>query len=73
MKLTRHNDVLNQLEGARKSLKATSDTVYHLRTEKNALTSEVNALKEELAYLLKMKEGTTPEGFVDLSTGSDEP
>ena len=35
MKLTRHNDVLNQLEGTRKSLKATSDTVYHLRTEKN--------------------------------------
>ena len=64
-KLTRHNDVLNQLEGARKSLTETSNTVYHLRMEKNALTSEVNALKEELAYLLKMKEGTTPEGFVD--------
>jgi len=29
------------------------------------LTSEVDALKEELSYLLKMKEGTTPEGFVD--------
>jgi len=63
--LTRHNDALNQLEGARKSLRETSNTVYRLRTEKNQLTSEVDALKEELAYLLKMKEGTTPEGFVD--------
>ena len=33
--------------------------------EKARVTSEVDALKEELAYLLKMKEGTTPEGFVD--------
>ena len=33
--------------------------------EKARLTSEVDALKEELAYLLKMKEGTTPEGLVD--------
>ena len=32
---------------------------------KARVTSEVDALKEELSYLLKMKEGTTPEGFVD--------
>ena len=39
--------------------------INHATVEKARLTSEVDALKEELAYLLKMKEGTTPEGFVD--------
>ena len=65
MKLTRHNEVLNQLEQVEKKRRETSNKVWTLNTEKARLTGEVDALKEELAYLLKMKEGTTPEGFID--------
>ena len=46
-------------------LAKTITTIHQANTEKARLTSEVDALKEELSYLLKMKEGTTPEGLVD--------
>ena len=46
-------------------LAETITTINQATVEKARLTSEVDALKEELAYLLKMKEGTTPEGLVD--------
>lgn len=46
-------------------LAKTITTINQANTEKARLTSEVDALKEELDYLLKMKEGTTPEGLVD--------
>jgi len=46
-------------------LAETITTINQANVEKARLTSEVDALKEELDYLLKMKEGTTPEGFVD--------
>lgn len=46
-------------------LAETITTIHQANEEKARLKSEVDDLKEELAYLLKMKEGTTPEGFVD--------
>jgi hypothetical protein len=46
-------------------LAETITNINQATVEKARLTSEVDALKEELAYLLKMKEGTTPEGLVD--------
>ncbi len=46
-------------------LAETITTIHQANIEKARLTSEVDALKEELDYLLKMKEGTTPEGLVD--------
>ena len=46
-------------------LAGTITTIIDATNEKARLTIEVNALKEELDYLLKMKEGTTPEGLVD--------
>ena len=46
-------------------LAETIKSINQANVEKARLTSEVDALKEELAYLLKMKEGTTPEGLVD--------
>jgi hypothetical protein len=87
-KLTRHEETLNSLETARRTLTEkqnefwsmktkvqtaertirlaeTITTINQAKVEKARLTSEVDALKEELAYLLKMKVGTTPEGFVD--------
>ena len=87
-KLTRHEEVLNSLETARRTLKEKQNEFWSMKTkvqtaertinlaetittisqanvEKVRLTREVDALKEELDYLLKMKEGTTPEGFVD--------
>lgn len=47
------------------NLAETITTISQANVEKVRLTREVDALKEELDYLLKMKEGTTPEGFVD--------
>lgn len=71
-KMTRHKDALESVEKTQQKLREVvtqkNSVITEVRrglAERNRLTSEVDALKEELAYLLKMKEGTTPEGFID--------
>lgn len=71
-RLTRHKDALESVEKTQQKLREVqiqkNSVITEVRrglAERNRLTSEVDALKEELAYLLKMKEGTTPEGFID--------